>query len=118
MAKRLRLPISAARSRLFQLADLVRQAGDDTVVVLEQRGQVEPVALVREARLAYLEERVLQGDRTRDTSFTLAGSLASELDDGALERLLREIREEWTAPPRDRLPARRKRPASRPARQR
>ena len=118
MAKRLRLSISEARGRLFHLADLVRQAGDDTVVVLEQRGQAEPVALVREARLAYLEERVLQRDRTRDASFTLAGSLASDLDDAALEQALREIREEWAAPPRDRLPAERKRPAGRVARRR
>jgi hypothetical protein len=96
MAKRLKVPISTARTKLFQLTDLVRTSGDDTVVVLQQRGGVEPVALVREARLAYLEERVRQMDRDEDARFTLAGSLATVLGDDAMEEALRGIRREWT----------------------
>jgi hypothetical protein len=118
MAKRLRLPISAARGRLFELAEMVRQTGDDTVVVLEQRGGVEPVALVREARLAYLEERARQLDGTRSSPFTLAGSLASDLDAAGLQRSLRAIREEWSTPPPERPAAARKGPARPRPRQR
>jgi hypothetical protein len=92
----LRVPISTARAKLFQLSDLVRTSGDDTVVVLEQRGGVEPVALVREARLAYLEERVMQLDRPREAPFALAGSLATDKDDRSVEQALREIRRGWS----------------------
>ena len=63
MARRLRVPISTARAKLFQLTDLVRNADEDTVVLLEQRGTVGGVALVREARLAYLEARVAALDK-------------------------------------------------------
>jgi hypothetical protein len=96
MAKRVKVPISTARSRLFELTDLVRTSGDDTVVVLEQRGGLERVALVREARLAYLEARVSELEQREQTPFTLAGSLSSDLDDGALDGALRAIRAEWT----------------------
>ena len=88
--KRVRVPISAARARLFQLTDLVRTADDGTIVVLEQRGGLESVAMVREARLAYLEARVSELERREANPYALAGSLASELDDDALERSLRE----------------------------
>lgn len=97
MAKRVRVPISTARSKLFQLSDLVRNAADETVVVLEQRGGVESVALVREARLAYLEARVSEIERRDQPSFTLAGSLTSDLDDDGLDGALRAIRAEWSA---------------------
>lgn len=96
MAKRVRVPISSARAKLFQLTDLVRTAGDDTVVVLEQRGGREGVALVREARLAYLEARVAAFEKQEGTPFRLAGSLSSPLDDEALADALRVIRTEWT----------------------
>jgi 2-phospho-L-lactate guanylyltransferase (CobY/MobA/RfbA family) len=96
MAKRVNVPISSARARLFHLTDLVRTSGDDTVVVLEQRGAGERVALVREARLAYLEARAGELERREKPAFTLAGSLASDLDDDSLVDALRAIRKEWT----------------------
>jgi hypothetical protein len=96
MSKRLRVPISKARARLFQLTDLVRSAGDETVVVFDQRGDVEPVALVREARLAYLEARVNELEKRALQPFKLAGSLVSALDDDGLDEALRVIRKEWT----------------------
>jgi hypothetical protein len=110
MAKRLRVPISTARATLFQLGELVRRSGDDVAVVLEQRGVAEPLALVREARLAYLEERVRQLDEERrEEPFTLAGSLASDQDDEALGVLLREVRAGWVAAPRETTARRRPR---------
>jgi hypothetical protein len=96
VAKKVRVPISTARSRLFELTDLVRTSADDTVVVLEQRGGLERVALVREARLAYLEARVSELEKRDQPSFILAGSLSSELDDEALDGALRAIRTDWT----------------------
>ena len=95
MAKRLKVPMSSARARLFHLADLVRHSRDDTVVILEGRGGVEPLALVREARLAFLEDQVSRVDPGLQT-FVLAGSLSTDLDDEALTRSLRELREAWT----------------------
>ena len=96
MAKRLRVPISTARAKLFQLTDLVRTSDDDTVVVFEQRGGRERVALVRETRLAYLEARVTELEKREEKPFTLAGSLASDLDDRGLDEVLRDIRKGWT----------------------
>ena len=98
MAKRVKVPISSARSDLFKLAELVRQSRDTTVVVLEARGGVEPVALVREARLAYLEERVAQMDTTTAEPFSLAGSLASGVDEDTLAASLLELRRAWSKP--------------------
>jgi hypothetical protein len=43
MAKRVTVPISAARKTLFQLTDMVRKSGDDTIVLLEHRGTTERV---------------------------------------------------------------------------
>lgn len=97
MAKRVTLPVSGARARLFELADLVRTSPDETVVVLEHRGSDDHVALVREAHLTYLETRVRELEKHAATPFTLAGSLSSELDDGALDATLRAIRQEWAA---------------------
>jgi hypothetical protein len=111
MAKRVSVPISNARKQLFHLTDLIRKSGDDTVVVLEQRGGVEPVAMVREARLAYLEARVEELDKAGRKSFTLTGSLATDLDDEAIEQSLRELRSDWT-------PRASKGPVKRPARRR
>jgi hypothetical protein len=96
MAKRVKVPISSARSDLFKLAELVRQSRDATVVVLEGRGGIEPVALVREARLAYLEERVAQMDTNTAQPFSLAGSLASGVDDATLAASLLELRRAWS----------------------
>jgi hypothetical protein len=87
--------MSKARAKLFALADLVRGSGDDTAVVLEQRGGGEGVALVREARLNYLEDVVKQMEKPSERPFTLAGSLSSELDDKALTELLQALRKEW-----------------------
>ena len=87
--------MSKARAKLFALADLVRGSGDDTAVVLEQRGGGEGVALVREARLNYLEDVVKQMEKPSEKPFTLAGSLSSELDDKALTELLKDLRKEW-----------------------
>lgn len=109
---RVRVPISTARARLFQLTDLVSRSGGDTAVVFEQRGGAEPVALVREARLAYLEERVRQMEKNeeRATPFALAGSLVPVLDDEALEEALREIRKGWAPTPGSKqAPTRRRR---------
>ena len=95
--------MSKARARLFALADLVRGSGDDTAVVLEQRGGGEGVALVREARLTYLEDAVKQMEKPSEKPFTLAGSMSSDLDDKALTELLRDLRKEWgNAPARKR----------------
>jgi hypothetical protein len=96
--KRVRVPISNARSRLFELADLVRRSEDDTVVVLEQRGGGEGVALVREARLAYLEDRVMRMDKPSEKPFTVAGSLRSGLDDTSLDAVLKDLRKAWAPP--------------------
>lgn len=87
--------MSKARAQLFALADLVRGSGDDTMVVLEQRGGGEGVALVREARLTYLEDAVKQMEKPSEKPFTLSGSLSSDLDDEALTALLKELRKEW-----------------------
>ena len=100
MGKRVNVAISAARAKLFQLVDLVRSSGEDAVVVLEQRGEPDRVALVREARLAYLEARVSELERRDRQPFRLAGSLASNLDDAALDAALRTIRSDWARPDR------------------
>jgi hypothetical protein len=98
MAKRLKVPISTARGDLFKLADLVRQSRDGTIVVLEGRSGVESVALVREARLDYLEDRVAQMNLNAPTPFSLAGSLVTAVDDGTLSVALRELRQAWDQP--------------------
>ena len=107
MAKRIHVPVSTARAKLFELTDLVRSSDDDTVVVLEQRGGLQPVALVREARLAYLEARVAELDKRTERPFALAGSLTSNLDDRSLDASLRAIRMGWTPAARSARPARR-----------
>jgi hypothetical protein len=96
MAKRITMPLSSARADLFKLAELVRQSRDATIVVLEGRGGVEPVALVREARLAYLEERVAQMDTNRAQPFNLSGSLASGVEDETLAAALLDLRRAWS----------------------
>ena len=95
--------MSKARAKLFALADLVRGSGDDTAVVLEQRGGGEGVALVREARLTYLEDVVKQMEKPSEKPFALAGSLSSGLDDEALTEVLSDLRKAWgNAPSRRR----------------
>jgi hypothetical protein len=91
--------MSRARAKLFELAELVRSAGDDTAVILEQRGGGEGVALVREARLDYLEDRVNQMERPSEKPFTVAGSLSSGLDDEALTDVLKDLRKAWGRAP-------------------
>ena len=91
--------MSKARAQLFALADLVRGSGDDTAVVLEQRGGGEGVALVREARLTYLEDVVKQMEKPSEKPFTLAGSLSSGLDDDALTEVLKDLRKAWDPAP-------------------
>ena len=91
--------MSKARAKLFALADLVRGSGDDTAIVLEQRGGGEGVALVREARLNYLEDVVKQMEQPSKKPFTLAGSLSSGLDDKALMELLKDLRQAWDPAP-------------------
>ncbi len=113
MARRVKLPLSSARADLFKLAELVRQARD-TVVVLEGRGGVAPVALVREARLTYLEERVAQMETKAAQAFSLAGSLASGVDDETLAATLLDLRRAWSksdeaAPPPAKAAAKRRR---------
>jgi hypothetical protein len=90
--------MSKARAKLFALADLVRGSGDDTAVVLEQRGGGEGVALVREARLNYLEDAVKQMEKPSEKPFKLAGSMSSDLDDKALMELLKNLRKGGDAP--------------------
>ena len=107
VTKRIHVPVSTARAKLFELTNLVRSSDDDTVVVLEQRGGLPPVALVREARLAYLEARVAELDKRTERPFALAGSLTSKLDDRSLDASLRAIRMEWTPAARKARPARR-----------
>ena len=93
------MPISTARKQLFQLTDLVRKSGDDTVVVLEQRGGVERVAMVRESRLAYLEAKVDEIAKAPKRPFKLAGSLPTHLSEDAIEQVFRELRKGWTRRP-------------------
>jgi len=93
--KRISVSISSARSRLFELADLVRQGGDDTVVVFEQRGAAEGLALVRESRLKYLESRVRELDKTQKP-FQLRGSLKLAVTEDEFEAELKDIRRGWT----------------------
>lgn len=98
--------MSKARARLFELADFVRHH-DDAVVVLEQRGSGEGVALVREARLTYLEDRVAQVDNASEKPFRLAGSMSTDLNADELLGLLKDLRKAWSpAPP---VPASRRR---------
>ena len=94
MSKRVRVAMSSARARLFQLADLVRESRDETVVILEARGGVEPVALVRESRLAFLENHASRA-AAPSSPFVLAGSLMTDLDDDELAVSLRELRNDW-----------------------
>lgn len=115
MAKRLEVPISSARARLFQLAELLRESENDAAVVLRQRGIEDGVALVRESRLAYLEARVSELERRAAPSFSLRGSLRSSLDDDSLTSAMRTIRAEWGARAEP-DPARRRPPARRPRR--
>jgi PHD/YefM family antitoxin component YafN of YafNO toxin-antitoxin module len=98
MAKRLRVTMSKARAHLFELADFVR-SDEDTVVVLEERGNADAVALVREARLNYLEESVKHAAKREATAFKVAGSLSSRLDDEELLGVLRDLRKAWQAAP-------------------
>ena len=93
--KRIAVPISSARGRLFELADLVRQGGDDTVVVFEQRGVAEGVALVRESRLEYLEARVQELEKSVKKPFRVRGSLKLAVSADELDEMLRQIRHEW-----------------------
>jgi hypothetical protein len=99
------MPMSKARARLFELAELVRCSDDDTAVVLEQRGSGEGIALVREARLNYLEDRVKQIEKPSEKPFRVAGSLSSGMDDEALTGVLKELRKAWGSAP-GRRPAR------------
>ena len=94
----MKVPISKARARLFELAELVRHAGDDTAVVFEQRGAAESVVMVREAHLNYLEDRVKQIDKQKDKPFVLRGSLSSDLKDDELLAVLKDLRKAWGAP--------------------
>jgi hypothetical protein len=96
MAKRVKVPISAARAKLFQLSDLVR-TGDDTVVVLEQRGGKDNVALVRESRLAYLEAKAAEAEKREKPAkpWRLAGSIKLLVSEQELEDSLKQIRREW-----------------------
>lgn len=93
--KRIAVSISSARSRLFELAELVRQGGDDTVVVFEQRGTPEGLALVRESRLQYLESRVRELDKAQEP-FALQGSLKLAVTEDEFEAELKDIRRGWT----------------------
>lgn len=93
--KRVKVPISSARKRLFELADLVRSGDDDTVVVFEQRGGLEGVALVRESRLEYLETRVRELEKRKKKSFRVRGSLKLAVSEEEFEEGLRQIRQEW-----------------------
>lgn len=113
VGKRVTVSISTARAKFFELTDLVRSSGDDAVVVLEQRGTADRVALVREARLDYLEARVAELDKRTPEPFALAGSLASDLDDATLGDALRSIRQEWTPRAERAEDGRRRTPAAR-----
>ena len=98
----MRMPLTTARSRLFEIAELVRRGADDAVI-LDQRGHAEGIALVRESRLKYLEDRVMQMDKELDKPFTVAGSLTSPLEEEELEQVLKALRKAWTPPPGKRL---------------
>jgi hypothetical protein len=66
--------------------------------VLEHRGSREQVALVREARLDYLENRVQELEKLAPKPpkpFKLAGSATTDLTDEELDQSLRAIRREW-----------------------
>jgi len=108
MAKRLRIPLSNARARLFELAETVRR-GDDTVVVLEQRGSAEGVALLRETQLNYLECRVREIEKSPEKPFRLAGSMSTDLNGDELLALLKDLRRAWDPASPPPPPRRRKR---------
>jgi PHD/YefM family antitoxin component YafN of YafNO toxin-antitoxin module len=97
MSRKLAVPLSRARARLFQLADLVSTS--DGTVVLERRGGAESVVLVREARLAYLEAKLAELEARDAAPFKLAGSLVSPVGDEQILEGLRAIRREWSATP-------------------
>lgn len=89
-----RMPISKARGQLFALADYVRT--NDVPVVLEQRGGLEAVALVRESRLAYLEATVAAFSAPKAAGpLTLRGSLSTSLTDGEVDTALSSLRRAW-----------------------
>ena len=99
MAKRknrVAVSISSARSRLFELADFLRKSTDDTVVVFEQRGKAEGVALVRESHLEYLEARLAELENREKKPFTVRGSLKLAVSEQEFEDGLRQIRREWS----------------------
>jgi hypothetical protein len=86
--------MSKARARLFELAEFVRK-GDDAAVILEQRGHVDGIALVREARLEYLEDRVSKADQADEKPFRLAGSMSTDLSADELLALMKDLRKGW-----------------------
>lgn len=92
----MKVPISSARTRLFELADLLRNSDDETTVVFEQRGKGEGIALVRESRLAYLEARVAALEKQDAKPFSARGSLKLAVSDAEFEDGLRQIRREWS----------------------
>lgn len=80
---------SAARANLFNLLNGVASATDD-IVIVRRRGREEGVALVRETRLRYLEERVRAMDAAGPKQrFSLIGSLQVN---GDVDTFLSEIR--------------------------
>ncbi|MPZ18013.1 MAG: hypothetical protein GEV06_08885 [Luteitalea sp.] len=93
MAKKVVLPLAKARAKLYELADHVASS-PDAVVYLEHRGKKERLALVREARLAYLEATVERAQARVTKPFKLAGSLQTTLSDEELEAALAEAKRE------------------------
>ena len=94
MAKRVKVPLSSGRAKLFELAEMVR-SGDNTVVVFEHRGSTEKVALVRESRLTYLEARIAELEKSVKKTGSMRGSLTTDLTEDQLDELLRDIRRGW-----------------------
>lgn len=85
-----RISISEARGKLPELAKFLARHPDQ-VVLVEHRDLKERLALTTEAHLRYLETMVRELKRQTSRPFSLSGSLASELDDEALEAALQEM---------------------------
>ncbi len=88
-----RMKISEARAKLPELAKYL-VSHPDQVVLVEHRDLDDRIALTTERHLRYLETLVTELKAQVSRPFRLAGSITSAFGDEALERALREVREE------------------------
>ena len=96
MEPALTLSISEARARLPELAQLVMESPGKRIII-EHRDRKERVVLIAESHLIRLEAMVEHLKQQGGGSFTLAGSITSDLSDDELEAALAGLREEAAA---------------------